>query len=56
VSPELVAELGRQGRRLWCWTVNEGADMAALLRCGVAGITTDRPDDLLRLRERLSAR
>jgi glycerophosphoryl diester phosphodiesterase len=31
------------------WTVNEPADMLYLMRIGVDGIITDRPDVLIRI-------
>ncbi len=48
LSPELIAELRRRGITVWTWTVNDPVVIDALLRWGVEGITTDRPDLVLR--------
>ena len=53
LSPELVADLHERGFKVWCWTVNDEAVMAALARWGVDGITTDRPDAMVRWRKKL---
>lgn len=50
LSPELVEELHRLGFKVWCWTVNDVAVMEALARWGVDGITTDRPDVMVKWR------
>ena len=49
VTAELVAEAKHTGLHLVPWTVNRPADMRRLLQFGVAGITTDYPDQLLHL-------
>jgi len=40
--------LRRRGITVWTWTVNDPVVIDALLRWGVEGITTDRPDLVLR--------
>ncbi len=44
VTPELLAEAHRLGLRVFAWTVNAKTDMTQLIRLGVDGLTTDRPD------------
>jgi glycerophosphoryl diester phosphodiesterase len=45
-----VVEAGRAaGVAVGAWTVNEEADLRAVIRSGVALVTTDRPDLALRL-------
>ena len=56
LSPALVSELHRRGFKVWCWTVDDPLIMAALIRWGVDGITTNRPDALIALRKKLGAR
>jgi len=40
----LVARLRRAGRQVWCWTVDEPAEMRSLVARGVAGIISNAPD------------
>ena len=44
LSPEVVAELKKRGLVVWTWTVNDPVIMEGLIRWGIQGITTDRPD------------
>lgn len=50
LTPKLAAELAAQHIRLVPWTVNEPADMRAVLALNPWGITTDYPERLLALR------
>jgi glycerophosphoryl diester phosphodiesterase len=49
VTPETVAAAHRLGLEMHIWTVNDVAEMRALLALGVDGIITDFPARLLRL-------
>lgn len=49
VTPALLSQLHRAGKRLQVWTVNAEADMNHLIRLGVDGIFTDDPALLLGL-------
>jgi glycerophosphoryl diester phosphodiesterase len=49
VTPESVAAANRLGVELHVWTVNEAAEMRAMLELGVDGIITDYPARLLAL-------
>ncbi|GGF02852.1 glycerophosphodiester phosphodiesterase family protein [Hymenobacter cavernae] len=53
VDAQLMAEVRAHNMRIVPWTVNEPAAMRALLHLAVDGITTDYPDRLLRLLNRL---
>jgi glycerophosphoryl diester phosphodiesterase len=44
VTPRIVTELKRQNVPVHVWTVNEEADMHRLIRWGVDGLVSDRPD------------
>ncbi|AMW06580.1 hypothetical protein GEMMAAP_05530 [Gemmatimonas phototrophica] len=44
VTAERLAEAHALGLRVYPWTVDDPADMKALIAMGVDGITTDRPD------------
>ena len=46
LRPVDLAEARRQGLKVVVWTVNDPADMAALIDLGVDGIITDYPDRL----------
>jgi glycerophosphoryl diester phosphodiesterase len=54
LSPVLTADLHRRGFKVWCWTVNDLPVLDALARWGVDGITTDRPDAMVRWRGSLT--
>ena len=47
VDAALVAEAHRRGMALLPWTVNDRADMIALIELGVDGLITDYPDGAL---------
>lgn len=46
VTPELVERAHEQGVAVHAWTVNDPAEMRALIAMGVDGIVTDRPSVL----------
>jgi glycerophosphoryl diester phosphodiesterase len=53
LTAERIAEAHALGLRVYPWTVDDPADMKAMIELGVDGITTDRPDllrDLLATR------
>jgi glycerophosphoryl diester phosphodiesterase len=54
LTPELAAEAHARGLAVWVWTPSTEADLRRLLALPVDGITTDRPDLLLRLLSDLS--
>lgn len=49
VDQPVVAWFHARGVRVHVWTVDDAADMGSLLRLGVDGIVTDRPDVLKRV-------
>jgi glycerophosphoryl diester phosphodiesterase len=49
ISKHLVQDAHNRGMQVHVWTVNEVAEMAALIDLGVDGIITDRPDRLMAL-------
>lgn len=53
LSPEVVKELKRRGMKVWCWTVNNPVEMDALMRWGVESITTDLPNEAVRLNKEI---
>ncbi len=52
VTPEFVAEAKRRKLPVYAWTVNTTTEALRLAKLGVAGITTDRPKELLALFDR----
>ena len=50
VTPELLARARGKNIKLHAWTVNEEARQRELVRMGVDGIMTDRPDQLIAVR------
>jgi glycerophosphoryl diester phosphodiesterase len=52
ISSDHVGSADREGREVWCYTVNDPGDVAACAAMGVRGIITDHPD-LIRRRRRL---
>jgi len=53
-TPELLAAATEAGLALWVWTPDAEADLRRMAALGPAGITTNRPDLLLRILGRLS--
>ncbi|ANE43825.1 glycerophosphodiester phosphodiesterase [Deinococcus puniceus] len=49
VTASFVAQMHARGIAVQVWTINEEAEMRRLLRLGVDGINTDRPDLLKRV-------
>ncbi len=49
LTAELMAELQRRKIVVWTWTIDDPKLMETLLHWGVAGITTNRPDELRKL-------
>ncbi len=43
VSPKLVEAMHAASMRVWCWTVDEQADLARVRAAGVDGICSDLP-------------
>jgi glycerophosphoryl diester phosphodiesterase len=56
VGPEVVAVARRRGIPVHVWTVDEPAQMQAMLDLGVAGIMTDRPDLLRQVLDQRATR
>ncbi len=52
LNARLVAEIHALGLQLFVWTVNRPRVFARLRRAGVDGITTDRPDAMLKERRK----
>ena len=46
VNPELIAEIHKKGKKIFCWTVNDEEKMKRLIDMGVDGIITNHPDRL----------
>lgn len=44
VCPELLDRLRAEGIHVWCWTVDQPADIERMVEFGVESITTNRPD------------
>jgi glycerophosphoryl diester phosphodiesterase len=51
VTRQMVRAAHRRGYAVNTWTVNEPADLARMIACGVDSIITDYPDRLAALRE-----
>jgi glycerophosphoryl diester phosphodiesterase len=51
-SARVVAALRRAGKEVWCYTVDAPAMMRTLLRRGVTGLISNRPDVALRVAAR----
>jgi glycerophosphoryl diester phosphodiesterase len=51
-TASVVAALRRAGKELWCYTVDDPAMMRALLRRGVTGLISNRPDVARRVVDR----
>lgn len=49
ITPELIASARRHGIPVLVWTIDDEAQMQALLDAGVDGVMTDRPDVLRRV-------
>lgn len=49
ITPELLQRLHRENIRVFCWTVNQEAELQRLIAMGVDGIVTDVPDIALKL-------
>ena len=54
-TPGFVAAARRKNFKLHVWNINDDARMRELIKLGVDGIVTDRPDRLLALRGRTGA-
>jgi glycerophosphoryl diester phosphodiesterase len=50
VTPELLARAHKRNIKLHAWTVNDETRLRELVRMGVDGVMTDRPDRLLAIR------
>jgi glycerophosphoryl diester phosphodiesterase len=44
LSAKIVTQLQRRGMTVWVWTVDDPTRIDELIRWGVAGVTTNRPD------------
>jgi len=44
ITPEYLAKLGAQGKRVNTWTVNTAEEIARVAQCGVHGIIGDSPE------------
>jgi glycerophosphoryl diester phosphodiesterase len=49
ITPELLAEAHRNDLKVVAWTVNDPAQMKALMAAGVDGIITNYPNELVKL-------
>jgi glycerophosphoryl diester phosphodiesterase len=54
VTPELIAEAHARGAEIYAWTVNDDLTMRSLLREGIDGLVTDRPDAAATYRDRIA--
>jgi glycerophosphoryl diester phosphodiesterase len=48
----LVRHAHERGYAVYCWTVNESADLELVIELGVDGVITDRPASTLSLLHR----
>ena len=55
LTPELMRACREAGLGVYVWTVDKPADMERLIRMGVDGITTNRPQDLAAVLKKLNA-
>lgn len=53
ISKKLVERLHGRGQKVMTWTVNSEAEMERMIRCGVDGIITDKPDLLKQVINRI---
>ena len=53
-TPRVVTALRGAGKEVWCYTVDEPAMMRTLLRRGVSGLISNRPDIALRVVARVA--
>lgn len=44
ITKDIVWRFKREGKEVWCWTVNDPKDAKRMQEIGVSYITTDRPD------------
>ncbi|MDB5044707.1 MAG: glycerophosphodiester phosphodiesterase, partial [Deinococcus sp.] len=51
VTASFVVQMHARGIAVHVWTINDAAEMRRLLRLGIDGIDTDRPDLLKRVLE-----
>ena len=56
LSPEVVKELKRGGLTVWCWTVDSPVAIEALMRWGVDGITTNYPNEVIHLLNKIEGK
>jgi glycerophosphoryl diester phosphodiesterase len=43
ISKDYVEAVHRSGLKMFAWTVDDPADAARLIECGIDGITSNRP-------------
>ena len=51
-----IWQVHRHGKKIWPWPVNDQKKIKKLIRSGVDGIITDRPDVALKVREEMQVR
>ena len=52
LTPRFVNQCHERNLKLFTWTVNEEADMQAMIELGVDGVITNYPEKLIELREK----